>query len=183
MLESFTVISVEHFFTRLIRTGTVPTFGPSFWYVSIWNVDFMVHKGKRNRASHHKTRVKSLFLDYDGIISSLNSSRSHAQVPEETRMMLQRISSHISIIIVSTKDLSCLLPRTPFAHAWRGIAGIERRIGNAIKEHFLPETALEHIALGLQYAKSNATDADLFVEEKRDSSGRAVAFCLDWRSL
>jgi len=141
----------------------------------------MLYKGKCNRASRYETRVKSLFLDYDGTISSLNSSRSHSRVPTETRTMLQRISSHIPIIIVSTKDLSFLLPRTPFAHAWCGIAGIERKIGNTITERAIPETALERVTLGLQYAKSNATDADLCVEEKRDSSGRTVAFCLDWR--
>jgi len=141
----------------------------------------MLYKGRCNRASRHKTRVKSLFLDYDGTISSLNSLRSHSRVPKETRRMLQRISSHIPIIIVSTKDLSFLLPRTPFAHVWCGIAGIERKMGNTIKEHAIPETALERIALGLEYAKANATIADLFVEEKRDSSGRTVAFCLDWR--
>jgi HAD superfamily hydrolase (TIGR01484 family) len=141
----------------------------------------MLRENKCKRLSHHKTLVKSLFLDYDGTIGPLNASRSHSQVPTETRMTLQRISMHIPIIIVSTKDLSFLIPRTPFAHAWCAIGGIERKIGNTIKEQAIPETALERIALSLQYAKSNATDADLFVEEKRDSSGRTVAFCLDWR--
>lgn len=120
-------------------------------------------------------------MDYDGTISPLNASRSLSQVPAKTHTMLQRISRRIPIIIVSTKDLSFLLPRTPFAHAWCGIAGIEKKIGNTIKEHLLPETALDHIILGVQYAKSNATDADLVVEEKRDSRGRTVAFCVDWR--
>jgi len=141
----------------------------------------MLHKSKCDRVSPYTVRVKSLFLDYDGTISPLKASRSHSKVPTETRIMLQRISRHIPIIIVSTKDLSFLLPRTPFARAWCGIAGIETKIGNTIKEHAIPITALERIALGLQYAKSNATNSDLFVEEKRDSSGRTVAFCLDWR--
>jgi len=141
----------------------------------------MLYKGKCNRASRYETPVKSLFLDYDGTISSLDSSRSHSRVPKETRIILQRISSHIPIIIVSTKDLSFLLPRTPFAHAWCGIAGIQRKIGNTIKELAIPEAALERVALGLQYAKSNAIDADLFIEEKRDSRGRTLAFCVDWR--
>jgi HAD superfamily hydrolase (TIGR01484 family) len=141
----------------------------------------MLGRSKCNRVSLQKSRVKSLFLDYDGTIGPLNVSRSHSQVPTETRMMLQRISRHIPIIIVSTKDLSFLVPRTPFAYAWCGIAGIERKIGNTFKERAIPETALEHIAVGLQYARSDATDTDFFVEEKRDSSGRTVAFCLDWR--
>lgn len=141
----------------------------------------MLRKSKYNEVSLHETRVKSLFLDYDGTISPLKASRSDSQVPTETRMMLQRISRCIPIIIVSSKDLSFLLPRTPFAHAWCGIAGIETKIGNTIKEHAIPETALERIALSLQYAKSNATDSDMLVEEKRDSNGRIVAFCLDWR--
>src|SRR3990170_4117881 len=97
----------------------------------------MLHKSKCNKASCYQIRVKSLFLDYDGTISPLNASRSHSQVPAKTRTVLQRISKFIPIIIVSTKDLSFLLPRTPFAHAWGGIAGIEKKIGNTIKEHFL----------------------------------------------
>lgn len=141
----------------------------------------MLRENTRNKASSYRIHVKSLFLDYDGTISPLNASRSHSQVPAKMRTVLQRISRLIPVVIVSTKDLSFLFPRTPFAHAWCGIAGIEKKIGNTIKEHFLLETALERIALGLQYAKSNATDADLFVEEKRDSHGRTVAFCLDWR--
>jgi trehalose-phosphatase len=141
----------------------------------------MFHKNKCNETSCHQTRIKSLFLDYDGTISPLNTSRSHSQVPAETFVVLQQISRRIPVIIVSTKDLSFLLPRTPFAHAWCGITGIEVRIGKTVKEHIPPETALQRITLGLQYAKSNGTHSDLFVEEKRDSCGRAVAFCLDWR--
>lgn len=141
----------------------------------------MLRKSQFSRLSRREIRVESLFLDYDGTISPLKASRSRSQVPTETRMMLQRISRRIPIIIVSTKDLSFLVPRTPFARAWCGISGIERKINNTITELAIPETLLEHLALGLQYARSNATTAGLFVEEKRDSSGRTVAFCVDWR--
>ena len=141
----------------------------------------MLNKSKSSRVSPYRACVKSLFLDYDGTISPLEASRSHSQVPTETRIMLQRISRHIPIIIVSSKDLSFILPRTPFAHAWCGIGGIERKIGNIVRECAIPETALERMALGLRYAQSTAKDGELLVEEKRDSNGRTVAFCLDWR--
>lgn len=143
----------------------------------------MLDKNQRSRLSRRETRVESLFLDYDGTISPLEASRSHSQVPTETRMTLQRISKRIPIIIVSTKDLSFLIPRAPFARAWCGISGIERKVDDMITEHAIPESALERLALGLHYAKTKAKDARLFVEEKRDSSGRTVAFCVDWRQI
>jgi HAD superfamily hydrolase (TIGR01484 family) len=129
----------------------------------------------------HRTGIKSLFLDYDGTIGPLNVPREESRVPDKTLLVLEKISQLIPIVIVSTKDLPFLVPRTPFAHAWCGIAGIERKIGNKVEQPSFLEAALGRVAFALDYAKSTAKDADVFLEEKHDSQGRTVAFCVDWR--
>jgi len=130
---------------------------------------------------HDRTRIKSLFLDYDGTISPLNVPREESRVPDKTRATLEQISGLIPVVIVSTKDLSFLVPRTPFARAWCGIAGIEMKIGSKVEQVSPFDDAIERVASALDYAKSTAKDTGVFLEEKHDSRGRTVAFCVDWR--
>ena len=125
--------------------------------------------------------VKGLFLDYDGTISPLNVSRTESKVPEKTRVVLQQIGRFIPIVIVTTKDLSFVMRRTPFAHAWSAISGLEKRIDKKILKPWGFEHKLQHVSLALKFAKSHVTDVGVEIEEKRDSRGRTIAFCLDWR--
>lgn len=141
----------------------------------------MHQENEGDETAFHTVRIKGLFSDYDGTISDIEVSRDESHVHEKTRLVLERMSRLIPIVIVSTKDLSFLVPRTSFAHAWCGVAGIENRIGNRIQASCLPADALERVALALKFAKSNVTDAGMLVEEKRNSYGRTVAFCVDWR--
>ena len=136
---------------------------------------------ERDIALDGRTRIKSLFLDYDGTIGPLNVPREESRVPDKTLSTLEKISRLIPIVIISTKDLPFLVPRTPFAHAWCGIAGIETMIGNKVEQPPFLEDALERVTSAFEYAKSTAKDADVFLEEKHDSLGRTVAFCVDWR--
>jgi hydroxymethylpyrimidine pyrophosphatase-like HAD family hydrolase len=135
----------------------------------------------RDNALHERTRIKCLFLDYDGTIGPLNVPREKSQVSNEMLSTLEQISQLIPIVIVSTKDLPFLVPRTPFAHAWCGIAGLEEKIGNKVEQSPHLEDALEHVASALDYAKSTVKDAGMFLEEKHGSRGRTIAFCVDWR--
>jgi len=125
--------------------------------------------------------VKCLVLDYDGTISPLNVSRTESEVPEKTRSVLHQISRLIPIVMVTTKDLSFVVPRTPFAHAWFAIGGLETRIGEKILKPRSFEHRLNDISQALDYARSHVVDTGVKIEEKRDSRGRAVAFCVDWR--
>jgi len=136
---------------------------------------------ERDNALHDRTRIESLFLDYDGTIGPLNVPREESRVPGKTRVALERISRLIPVVIVSTKDLSFLVPRTPFAHAWCGIAGIETKIGSKVEQVPSLDDAIERVASALDYAKTISKDTSVFLEEKHDSRGRTVAFCVDWR--
>jgi len=136
---------------------------------------------KRNTIETFRMAVKCLALDYDGTISPLDVSRSKSRVPKKTLSVLQQISGFIPIVIVTTKDLSFVVPRTPFACAWSAIGGLETRIGQCVRRKQGLEGKFEHVSIALEYAKSHATGNGVEIEEKSDVSKRPLAFCVDWR--
>jgi hydroxymethylpyrimidine pyrophosphatase-like HAD family hydrolase len=139
------------------------------------------HIDRRNSAIVAEMNVNCLALDYDGTIGTLTVSRKESKVPRETLLVLQRISELIPVIVNTTKDLSFVTARTPFAHAWSAISGLETRIGEQIWQDRSVEPGLADLAMTLKHAKSHIVEPRVRIEEKRDSRGRVVAFCVDWR--
>ncbi|MBI2980402.1 MAG: HAD-IIB family hydrolase [Chloroflexi bacterium] len=125
-------------------------------------------------------KIQGLFLDYDGTISPLNVLRQESRVPAETESVLHRIKQSIPVGIITTKDMSFIVSRTPFASAWCAIGGLEIKIGNKIITDPCVQAALPYMTLALQYAR-RYSDNHLFIEEKQDSTGQTIAFCVDWR--
>ena len=135
---------------------------------------------RTNEAEPRRISIDFLSSDYDGTLSPLNASRAESRVPLETRVMLVQIGRFLPISIFTMKDLSFVMPRTPFARAWSAIGGLEMRIGKRVLKRECLERALSNVSLAIEYAKSQ-TDGELEVEEKQDSEGRTIAFCVDWR--
>ena len=125
--------------------------------------------------------VNCLVLDYDGTISPLSLSRNKSRVPLETQEVLQEIGKLIPILIVTTKDLSFVEARTPFACAWSAVGGLERKVGRVTQKRPGYECKLRKVSVAIEYAKLNMNLAGVEVEEKRDMKHRSIAFCLDWR--
>lgn len=125
--------------------------------------------------------VKCLSSDYDGTISPVNVSRIESRVPLQTRAMFGQIGRFLPISIITMKDLPFVMPRTPFAHAWSAIGGLEMRIGKRVLKRERLEHRLPGVSLALDYARSHITDSKVELEEKQDSEGNTVAFCVDWR--
>lgn len=125
--------------------------------------------------------VKCLSLDYDGTISPLNVSRIESWVPLETRVILAQIRRFLPIAIITMKDLPFVMPRTPFAHVWSGIGGLEMRIGKRTIKRDCWKDRLPNVFLALKYARSHMTGDGVEIEEKQDLEGHTVAFCVDWR--
>ncbi len=90
-------------------------------------------------------KVEGLFLDYDGTISPINVPRQESRVPQEIEATLYRIKQLIPVGIITTKDLSFILPRASFASVWCTIAGLEMKIGNTVVKAAGVEMALPHI--------------------------------------
>ncbi len=125
--------------------------------------------------------MNCLTSDYDGTISPIDMSRVESRVPLQTRVMLRQIGSFLPISIITMKDLPFIMPRTPFAQAWSAIGGLEMRIGKRVLKRESLDHKLANISLAIDYAKSNIACAGVEIEEKQDSEGRTVAFCVDWR--
>ncbi|MDP2918766.1 MAG: HAD hydrolase family protein [Dehalococcoidia bacterium] len=131
--------------------------------------------------SNSQTQIRGLFLDYDGTIAPPGVTRLESRVAEDTASLLHHISKMIPVGIITTKDLSFILPRTLFANAWCTIGGLEMRVGDTVVQPSGLQATLPHITRALEHAKHYAGDS-LFIEEKRDSKGQTVAFCVDWRN-
>ena len=130
--------------------------------------------------SIQEMRVEGLFLDYDGTISPLDVPREKSAVPQETATILQSVKQVIPVGVLTTKDMSFIAPRTPFASAWCAIGGLEIKIGKKIITNEQAQKALPQIELALRYARENS-QKQLYIEEKRSSTGQTLAFCIDWR--
>jgi trehalose-phosphatase len=126
-------------------------------------------------------KVECLSSDYDGTISPISASRDESSVSLETRVMLRNVSRFLPISIDTMKDLSFVMPRTPFAHAWSAMGGLEMQIGQSVLKRESLESKLPSISLAINYARSHITTTGVEIEEKNDSEGHTVAFCIDWR--
>ncbi len=125
-------------------------------------------------------RVKALFTDYDGTISPINVSRSDSAVPSKITPVLHEISLRIPVAVITTKSLNFVVKRTPFAHAWAALGGLEIKADEGITRAACLKSKITQITATLNFAKELAEN-DLAIEEKQDSEGVPVAFSVDWR--
>ena len=126
-------------------------------------------------------KVEHLSTDYDGTISPIQVARSESHVPLETRALLSQIGRSLPISIITMKDLHFITSRTPFANAWSATGGLETQIGKRILKNESVDSKLPMISKALEYAKTQANAAGIEIEEKQDSEGQTIAFCVDWR--
>jgi trehalose-phosphatase len=129
-----------------------------------------------------KMKIEALFLDYDGTLSPLNTARNESRVPPHLEALLYLIRKQVPIAMITTKDMSFIVPRTLFAYAWGAIAGLELRIGDRIFHSTGVDEKLTYLDQALEYARAH-TRLGAIIEEKHSSTGRPLAFCIDWRSV
>lgn len=130
----------------------------------------------------NEIKINGLFFDYSGTISPLDVLRQESRVLPDLEALLNIIRGSIPIGIITTKDLSFIVPRTLFATAWYSISGMEMKIGSQMfvsqgTEKFLPD-----LIQALVFAKQNIRYGGV-VEEKCDYRGLPLGFCVDWRQI
>jgi len=128
-------------------------------------------------------RLEAIFSDYDGTLCPLELRREEAFIAPRLQRVLTKASKRIPIGIVTTKDLSFINDRVPFAHGIAASCGLQIKVGDRIitderiKE---PNKKMEKV---YQQALSRILQIrdNISVERKETEDGNLLAFCIDWR--
>jgi trehalose-phosphatase len=128
-------------------------------------------------------KISAIFSDYDGTLSQLESRREEAVLSPILRRLLTKVCKHITLGIVSTKDLSFIRERVPFAHGISGSCGLEMQVGersyldDRVREpNQQLEKAYQEILKTILQARDN-----LVIERKEADDEHLIGFCIDWR--
>jgi len=128
-------------------------------------------------------KISAIFSDYDGTLSQLESRREDAVPSPIVRRLLTKVSKHVILGIVTTKDLSFIRERVPFAHGISASCGLEMQAGEKIwldervrQPHQVLEKTYQEILKKVLQASDN-----LVVERKESEDEHLIGFCLDWR--
>jgi HAD superfamily hydrolase (TIGR01484 family) len=128
-------------------------------------------------------KISAIFSDYDGTLSQLELRREAAILSPILRRLLTKVSKHVTLGIVSTKDLSFIRERVPFAHGISASCGLEMQVGEKtwlderVREpHQQLEKTYQEILKKVLQARDN-----LVIERKESEDEHLIGFCLDWR--
>jgi len=150
--------------------------------IKLASVTTTSHKeNRKDKSGSHIINVKCLATDYDGTISPISEARLRSHIPLRTFALLNRISKSLPIVIITTKDMQFVKCRTPFARAWSAIAGLETEIDRKLLKSDPMVSTLPSIVRAVDYVKRSIRTSKLEIEEKQDTRGRTLAFCVDWR--
>jgi len=99
------------------------------------------------------------------------------------RRLLTKLSKHITLGIVTTKDLSFIRERIPFAHGISASCGLEMQVGEKVsldERVRAPNELLEKTYQGVLKKILEARD-NLALERKESEDEHLIGFCIDWR--
>jgi len=130
-----------------------------------------------------KVKLSAIFSDYDGTLSQLESRREDAVLSPIVRRLLRKVSQHVTLGIVSTKDLSFIRERVPFAHGISAVCGLETQVGEKIlldervqQPNQVLEKTYQEVLKGVLQARDN-----LAIERKEAEDEHLISFAIDWR--
>jgi len=129
------------------------------------------------------TQVEAIFSDYDGTLCPLELRREDAFISPRLRRVLTKASKRIKLGIITTKDLSFIKDRVPFAHGYAATSGLEMQVGDSItldervrEPNQKIEKVYQHTLKGILQIRDT-----IMVERKETEDGDLIAFCIDWR--
>jgi len=129
-------------------------------------------------------KVEAIFSDFDGTLSPLEVRRQEAFISPRLRRLLTKASKRIRIGIVTTKDLSFIKERVPFAHGIAATCGLQIQVGDRIIIDERIQLPNENVEKVYREALSRILQMpdNISVERKETEDGDLIAFCIDWRS-
>jgi len=128
-------------------------------------------------------KISAVFSDFDGTLSQLESRREDAALSPILRRLLTKLSKHITLGIVTTKDLSFIRERIPFAHGISASCGLEMQVGEKIYLDERVRTPNEQLEKAYQEVLKKILQArdNLALERKESEDEHLIGFCIDWR--
>ncbi len=127
-------------------------------------------------------KVSAIFSDYDGTLSALEHRREDAYIAPRLVRLLTKASKTVKVGIVTTKDLSFIEERVPFAHGIAASCGLQFQIGDRViederaRKNEKVETAYKETLKSILPIRDN-----IMIERKENEDGDLFAFCIDWR--
>jgi len=128
-------------------------------------------------------KIEAVFSDYDGTLCPLELRREEAFISPRLRRLLTKASKQVKLGIITTKDLSFIKDRVPFAHGIAATCGLEMQVNDRIilddriRE---PDRKVEK-AYRTVLARIIQIRDNIMIERKETEDGNLVAFCIDWR--
>jgi HAD superfamily hydrolase (TIGR01484 family) len=128
-------------------------------------------------------KIEAIFSDYDGTLCPLELRREEAYIAPRLKRLLTKASKRIPIGIITTKDLSFIKDRVPFAHGIAATCGLELQVGDKMitdERIHNPEKKIEKVYREALSRMLQIRD-NISVERKETEDGQLMAFCIDWR--
>jgi HAD superfamily hydrolase (TIGR01484 family) len=128
-------------------------------------------------------KLSAIFSDYDGTLSQLESRRDAAVPSSLMRRLLTRISKRVTLGIVSTKDLSFIKERVPFAQGISASYGLEMKVGEKTLLDDRVRESRQQLEKTYQEIRRKVLQAqdNIVIERKESKDRHLIGFCLDWR--
>jgi HAD superfamily hydrolase (TIGR01484 family) len=128
-------------------------------------------------------KVEAIFSDYDGTLCPLELRREDAFISPRLRRLLTKASKAIQIGIITTKDLSFIQERVPFAQGIAATCGLELQVRDKIiADERIREPNEKFQKVYRECLKRILQIRDnVSVERKEADDGGLIGFCIDWR--
>lgn len=128
-------------------------------------------------------KIQALFSDFDGTLSPLELRREDVYMPPRLKRLLTKASTKIKLGIVTTKDLTFIKERVPFAHGIAATCGLEMQIGDRtyVDERVREPNKKIEIAYKEALTRILPIPDNIVIERKETEEGNLLAFCIDWR--